>query len=208
MTARTNIWQFSEYMGSLAECRDGGLIVALTDRVVRFDPKRGLSSIETIAVLERDRPLNRLNDGKVDPWGRFWVGSMQADETASHGRLWCVTPSGGVTLHRDDIGVSNSLAFDRQRSRIYFADSPEGRLNRARSTRRACRSHGSSLQRRRRASPTAAASMPKAFFGMQSGAAGGWCATRPTGKSSASSRCRSAGPAAAPSAAPTTGRSS
>lgn len=122
------IWQFSEYTGSLAECRDGGLIVALTDRVVRFDPKRGLSSIETIAVLERDRPLNRLNDGKVDPWGRFWVGSMQADETASHGRLWCVTPSGGVTLHRDDIGVSNSLAFDRQRSRIYFADSPGGAI--------------------------------------------------------------------------------
>jgi L-arabinonolactonase len=121
-------WQFDEYVGSLAECRDGGLIVALTDRVVRFNPKKGASSIEPIAILERDRPLNRLNDGKVDPWGRFWVGSMQADETASRGRLWCVSQGGDVTLHRDDIGVSNSLAFDRQRSRIYFADSPGGTI--------------------------------------------------------------------------------
>jgi sugar lactone lactonase YvrE len=119
-------WQFDEYVGSLGECRDGGLVVALTDRLVRFNPSRGTGSIETIAVLERDRPLNRLNDGKVDPWGRFWVGSMQADETVNRGRLWCVSPTGGVTQHRDDIGVSNSLAFDAQRSRMYFADSKTG----------------------------------------------------------------------------------
>jgi sugar lactone lactonase YvrE len=121
-------WQFDEYVGSLAEARGGGLILSLTDRVVRFDPRRGLTSIETIAVLERDRPQNRLNDARVDPWGRFWVGSMQVDEAASHGRLWCVTPEGDVTLHRDGIGVSNSLAFDASRSRMYFADSPTGTI--------------------------------------------------------------------------------
>ncbi len=121
-------WQFDEYVGSLAEARGGGLILSLTDRVVRFDPRRGLASIETIAVLERDRPQNRLNDARVDPWGRFWVGSMQVDEAASHGRLWCLTPEGHVTLHRDDIGVSNSIAFDALRSRMYFADSPTGTI--------------------------------------------------------------------------------
>jgi sugar lactone lactonase YvrE len=49
---------------------------------------------------------------------------MQADEAASTGRLWCVRPDGTASLHRDGIGVSNSLAFDRERSRMYFADSP------------------------------------------------------------------------------------
>jgi sugar lactone lactonase YvrE len=116
-------WQFDQFTASLAECRSGGLIVALTDQIVRFHPHQGMDSIEPIAVLERDRPLNRLNDGKVDPWGRFWVGSMQVDEGAARGRLWCVTASGDVSLHRDDIGVSNSLAFDERRNRMYFADS-------------------------------------------------------------------------------------
>jgi L-arabinonolactonase len=116
-------WQFDGYTGSLAECKSGGMIVALTDRIVRFDPKAGSSSIETIIELEKDRPHNRLNDGKADPWGRFWVGSMQIDEAANTGRLWCVTPDRKVTLHRDDIGVSNSLAFDRERNRMFFADS-------------------------------------------------------------------------------------
>jgi L-arabinonolactonase len=124
-------WQFDAFTGSLGECRSGGLIVALGDRVVWFDPKQGLGSIRTIAVLEQDRPENRLNDGKVDPWGRFWVGSMQADEAGSRGRLWCLAPDGTVNLHLDGIGVPNSIAFDRKRHRMYFADSFSGTIQKS-----------------------------------------------------------------------------
>ncbi len=119
----TETWSFDQFTGSLAECRIGGWLVSLAHRVVRFRPDRGPSALETIAVLEQDRPLNRLNDGRPDPWGRFWVGSMQADENARRGRLWCVEPGGRVTQHAEDIGVSNSIAFDRARHRMYFADS-------------------------------------------------------------------------------------
>jgi len=116
-------WQFDAFTGSIAECRSGGLIVGLADRVVWFDPNRGTGSMRTIAVLEQDRPQNRLNDGKVDPWGRFWVGSLQTDEAANTGRLWCVEPDGTAILHRDGIGISNAIAFDRERNRMYFGDS-------------------------------------------------------------------------------------
>jgi sugar lactone lactonase YvrE len=105
--------------------------VALGERVVRFYPHKGPTELEDIAVLERDRPQNRLNDGKVDPFGRFWVGSMQVDERAKTGRLWCVKPDGSFSQHRESIGVSNSLAFDRARGRIYFADSMTGLIEQA-----------------------------------------------------------------------------
>jgi L-arabinonolactonase len=121
-------WQFDTFPGSLAECRSGGLIVALGDRIVRFDPARGTAALEEIVVLERDRPDNRLNDGKVDPWGRFWVGSMRVAEDAKAGRLWCVSPDGDAHAVRDGIGVSNSIAFDRERGRMYFADSMSGAI--------------------------------------------------------------------------------
>ncbi len=124
-------WQFETYTGSLAECKSGGLLVALGDRVVRFDPRKGPSALEDVAVLERDRPLNRLNDGKVDSLGRFWVGSMRVAEDDRAGRLWCVSANGKATEHRDGIGVSNSLAFDRERQRIYFADSMAGLIEQA-----------------------------------------------------------------------------
>jgi sugar lactone lactonase YvrE len=116
-------WQLDRFTGSLAECRSGGLIATQQDRIVRFDPARGLASLEVLAVLEDDRPANRLNDGKVDPAGRFWVGSMQHDEKAHRGRLWCVTADGKARAVRDDIGVSNSISFDPARNRMYFADS-------------------------------------------------------------------------------------
>jgi len=130
-TKQHRSWTFDTYVGSLAECGSGGLILSLGERIVRFDPSRGAGSIETFVTLEGDRPLNRLNDGKVDPWGRFWVGSMRIDEAASEGRLWCVSPNGQAKAVRNGVGVSNSLAFDRQRNRMYFADSMTGSIERA-----------------------------------------------------------------------------
>ncbi|HVR63553.1 MAG TPA: SMP-30/gluconolactonase/LRE family protein, partial [Polyangia bacterium] len=119
-------WQFDRFVGSVAECESGGLIVALADRIVHFRPEAGPSALREIAVLETDRPRNRLNDGKADPWGGFWVGSMEIEEQARTGRLWRVRPDGDARCVRDNIGVSNSLSIDPDRGRIYFADSMAG----------------------------------------------------------------------------------
>jgi sugar lactone lactonase YvrE len=119
-------WQFGGFVGSLAECESGGLIVALLDRVVHFKPEIGVADARELVMLERDRPRNRLNDGKPDPWGHFWVGSMQVDEQAPSGRLWRVSADGEARCVRDGITISNGLAFDQQRGRIYFADSKTG----------------------------------------------------------------------------------
>jgi sugar lactone lactonase YvrE len=130
-TGSQRSWQFDRFVGSLALCRSGGLLLSLQDRIVWFDPERGLSSLRDIVTLEHDRPHNRLNDGKTDPWGRFWVGSMHVDEAAPTGRLWCVEASGKASLQRDGIGVSNSLAFDGARNLMYFADSHAQLIERA-----------------------------------------------------------------------------
>ncbi|HEX3696490.1 MAG TPA: SMP-30/gluconolactonase/LRE family protein [Polyangia bacterium] len=119
-------WQFSGFVGSLAECESGGLVVALVDRVVHFKPETGVAEARDLVMLERDRPRNRLNDGKPDPWGHFWVGSMQVDELAPSGRLWRVSAAGEARCVRDGITISNGIAFDGERGRIYFADSKTG----------------------------------------------------------------------------------
>lgn len=116
-------WQFDGFVGSLAECDSGGLVVALVDRVVHFKPEQGVADSRVVVMLENDRPRNRLNDGKPDPWGHFWVGSMQVDEAAPSGRLWRISANGDARCVREGIHISNGLAFDQQRGRIYFADS-------------------------------------------------------------------------------------
>ena len=119
-------WQFGTFVGSLAECQTGGLIIALGDGIVHFVPEVGVDGVRPLAALERDRPRNRLNDGKPDPWGHFWVGSMQVDEEAPTGRLWRISGDGEARCVRDGIYISNGLAFDEQRGRIYFTDSKLG----------------------------------------------------------------------------------
>jgi sugar lactone lactonase YvrE len=124
-------WAFETFVSALAECKSGGLILAHADRIVRFDPHESEQRLEEVVVLERDRPHNRLNDGKADPWGRFWVGSMRTAEDERGGRLWCVSPDGSARAVRDGVGVSNSLAFDAARGRVFFADSMSGEIEHA-----------------------------------------------------------------------------
>jgi L-arabinonolactonase len=56
---------------------------------------------------------------------------VRTGDEPSGARLWCVTPDGKAEAVRDGIGVSNSIAFDRERSRMYFADSWTRTIERA-----------------------------------------------------------------------------
>lgn len=69
---------------------------------------------------------NRLNDGRVDRSGSFWVGSMfdPTSRRETTGLLHRVDPNGDTEVFRTDIGVSNGLAFSPDGSTMYFADSP------------------------------------------------------------------------------------
>jgi sugar lactone lactonase YvrE len=102
----------------------GRLLVALDDRLVWFDWPSG--TCEPWIRLEAEGTGNRLNDGRCDAAGRFWVGSMFDPAAARRftGRLHRVSPDGGVTTVRSGVGVANGLAFSPDGSTMYFADTP------------------------------------------------------------------------------------
>lgn len=102
----------------------GRLLVALEDRLVWFDWARG--TCEEWIRLEPEGTGNRLNDGRCDAAGRFWVGSMFDPASARRftGLLHRVSPAGEVTTMRSAIGVANGLAFSPDGSTMYFADTP------------------------------------------------------------------------------------
>jgi sugar lactone lactonase YvrE len=97
-------------------------LVGMETGLVWFDWESG----ETTPWLELEPAGtgNRMNDGRTDPAGRYWVGSMYerpADRRFT-GMLHRVASDGAATTVRTQIGVSNALAFDADRSRMYFAD--------------------------------------------------------------------------------------
>jgi sugar lactone lactonase YvrE len=68
----------------------------------------------------------RLNDGKADRFGGFWVGSMHSPSSAGRfdGELFQIDSAGLVRKLKENIGVANGLAFTLDGKRGFFADSP------------------------------------------------------------------------------------
>lgn len=123
-------WFFDEPVTTLVLTdRSNTLAVALGSRIIFWEPH---------SDTRRDHgfhlpgwPAVRLNDGRADPRGSLWVGSMRnnvnADGTTSEaggtdGVLFRIDPNGVVSEWRRGIGISNTFAWSPERSRFYFAD--------------------------------------------------------------------------------------
>lgn len=100
----------------------GRLLVAVEHELAWFDWTSG--ETEPWIPLETQGVGVRLNDGRTDPAGRFVVGSMFEDtsERRRDGSLHSVGADGAATVLRREVGVSNGLVFDDERSRMYWAD--------------------------------------------------------------------------------------
>ncbi|GAB5379113.1 MAG: SMP-30/gluconolactonase/LRE family protein [Aliiglaciecola sp.] len=86
-----------------------------------FEPLTG--KIENVCEVESSLHNNRLNDGRVDRQGRFWVGSMRQSESGELGSLYCLA-NGQAIKRLDGIEISNGLCWSQNGRQIYHADSP------------------------------------------------------------------------------------
>ncbi len=97
------------------------LLCATPRGLVGFDPATQAQTL--LAPIEADRPGNRPNDGKCDPAGRFWIGTMDDAEQAFTGALYRFAPDGARTRVLDGIGVSNGLDWSPDGAVMYYTDS-------------------------------------------------------------------------------------
>lgn len=106
-------------LGSLALGDDGSQLLALgLDLHRRRHPSGELS---LLARVEQGAD-NRLNDGRVDPRGRFWVGTMDNQLHRPNGALYRVEPDGSAHRMLDGVIVSNGIAFSADGRTLYFTD--------------------------------------------------------------------------------------
>lgn len=112
-------------IGAVASRAAGGFIAALEDGfwVVGTGPAR------QVARVPEARPGLRFNDGKCDPAGRFWAGTMAYDQSAEAGALYRLGPDGRATLVLDGVTLSNGLAWSADGLTMFFIDSPTQRID-------------------------------------------------------------------------------
>lgn len=99
-----------------------GLVLAMRDGFAVWDA----DGLRLLADTEADVPGNRMNDGKPDPSGRFWAGTMALDMAPGAGTLYRLDPDGSVRAMLGGLGVSNGLDWTVDRKRMYFVDSLAG----------------------------------------------------------------------------------
>ena len=110
------------HVGAVVPMSDGELLAATAQGFVRLHPDSGV--VSSLQDPEEDRPGNRFNDGKCDPWGRFWAGSMAYDFAAGAGSLWRVNADFSCVRQRQGLTISNGLAWSQDRGTLYLIDSP------------------------------------------------------------------------------------
>lgn len=122
-SGRHDVFQFDErYVGSLALLRrPGRVLLGLDLALFTFD--LGTGQRELVCHVEPPASAdNRLNDGRCDSRGRFWVGTMDNQLHRGNGSVYRVDPDGSVHRQFGDVIVANTIALSPGEDTLYFSD--------------------------------------------------------------------------------------
>jgi sugar lactone lactonase YvrE len=108
-------------VGCAARRASGGLILGLRDGFALLDSPA--SKVELVASVEHANDLNRMNDGKCDPQGRFWAGTMAFDSTSGAGALYRFDLEHGAVPIVTSTTVSNGIDWSPDERTMYYVDS-------------------------------------------------------------------------------------
>jgi len=119
-TNKKKILKVDKEIGFIAHVKKNIFILGLKSeiRVVNLNNFKTLYSID----IELNKPNNRINDGKIDPAGRLWFGTMDNFEKKQSGSLYCL--DNYMKLHKVDTNysITNGPAF-LNKNNFYHTDS-------------------------------------------------------------------------------------
>jgi sugar lactone lactonase YvrE len=111
-------WPFDTDLSCCVPLMEGGLLLSLRSGLVRFDTHSG--AVEPLIDAPYDTAIERFNDGKADPQGRLWVGTIH-DRREPKAALYRYA-AGRIERMAGDITVSNGLAWSPDAHTLYWAD--------------------------------------------------------------------------------------
>ena len=127
-TGERKRWLIETETGSIGLAGPGRLVAGLRTGAHYLDLETG--GIEKICDPEGEGRFNenRMNDGKVDRAGRFWVGTMNDPGHAPQGTLWRIDGEGNAEPMMREIRIPNALCWSPDSSVMYFTDSYSHRI--------------------------------------------------------------------------------
>ena len=117
------VWEIGERIGTVVPRQSGGFVCAGDSGIYSFDPETGVK--KSMADPESDkRPDNRFNDGKCDPSGRFWAGTISTVKKTGDANLYMLDVNGDLSLKVPEVTNSNGICWNAEASQMYYIDTP------------------------------------------------------------------------------------
>ncbi|WP_037261967.1 SMP-30/gluconolactonase/LRE family protein [Roseivivax halodurans] len=120
-------WQFDRHVSAAGWVESGKLLIASERDLFLFDTDSG--SEEHVVDLEADNAVTRSNDGRADPWGGFWIGTMGKAAEPEAGAIYRFF-KGELRRLYADITISNAICFAPGGAYAYFCDTDTHRIQR------------------------------------------------------------------------------
>jgi len=123
---KKKILKVNKEIGFLSHIKNNIFILGLKGelRIVNLKTKKIIKSI----IVEKNIPLNRLNDGKTDPKGRLWFGSMDnLERKIRTGSLYCLDNNLNLTEVDKNYYITNGPAFINSEN-FYHTDSRDKKI--------------------------------------------------------------------------------
>ena len=109
-------------IGTVVPIDKSRAVVALQDGIYIINTDSGDTTL--LSDVEQDIPSNRFNDGKCDPSGRLWAGSMAYDQAPKVANLYMINSKGETNLKLDSVSISNGIVWTKDKKTMYYIDTP------------------------------------------------------------------------------------
>lgn len=119
-TDTDEVFSVGQHVGTVVLRESGGVMLAVKDGFARFD--LDTETLDIITNPEKDIDGNRFNDGKADPAGRFWAGTMAYNALPYAGSLYCLEVDGTVSKKESDVTISNGIVWTSDHKTMYYID--------------------------------------------------------------------------------------
>ncbi len=122
---KTLEWQFDRYVSAAGWIDEKSLLIATDSNLISFTLNN--SNQVEICPLEDDKPLTRSNDGRADPWGGFWIGTMGKKAELNTGSIYRFY-HGEVRQLVSALTIPNAICFSPDKHFAYYTDTKQRKI--------------------------------------------------------------------------------
>ena len=109
-------------IGTVVPVSENEVLAALEDGIYLVDLNS--KKLVLFSDLEATITENRFNDGKCDPSGNLWVGSMHLNQEQGKAKLYKIDGLGNATAMIDQVTISNGIVWTSDKKTMYYIDTP------------------------------------------------------------------------------------